>query len=606
MKSFERLVEDKNRVIKDCEDFIEELKDISLQTSNISILIKLLSVKKEKYLELKYDNYKESALSVENIDEKIYRQIVILEKQGIFESGVSRKKSNKLLKLKNILEELESTDIKKYDNYSNELRDIYDVISGGNILTLAELLDIDIKQHKKAIYQSYETKISEQLILIKQKYGDKFKESSMYVAEGKKLKITLDKFSTEYKDQGKLKFLLEKAGFIKNHYKSLIILLGLTPFVVYFVLNKNIGYIPMPNSSDIFPVLTSLTLAGLSLLFILYIAPIMQLIIAFCIRDIKSNAIWLVYLISCIATLVLAVLMVYKDYNLSKEEIEIIIFILLIIDIFIYYRFNSKKLNKKDKFFDSLLLALFGIICFLSPFIIFITIVERVDYSSFEDCIFLILFVLLSVILSIFLLLVKDIYSFAFIFYVFIIINCFQLFLLHDKVIQISDLGNIKYRYLSIDKSALYTLPKEINDISEITPFEGKEAFLYIENNLSIIDSNKKDQNLSIVISPKYLSFSCNNKECKYIDKAINIKFHNNVLNYCLDKNCTNQKEEKATVKMKQRKDITYTEKRDGTVWLHNIKALSTLGKFYYLETKDGTRFELDASKIISRQKQER
>ena len=91
MKSFERLVEDKNSVIKDCDDFIKELKDISLRTSNISILIKLLSAKKEKYLELKYDNYKESALSVEHLDEKIYRQIVILEKQGIFESGVSRK-----------------------------------------------------------------------------------------------------------------------------------------------------------------------------------------------------------------------------------------------------------------------------------------------------------------------------------------------------------------------------------------------------------------------------------------------------------------------------------------------------------------------------------
>ncbi|WP_423902611.1 hypothetical protein, partial [Campylobacter showae] len=64
MKSFERLVEDKNRVIKDCDNFIKELKDISLQTSGISTLIKLLSEKKEKYLELKYDNYKESALSI--------------------------------------------------------------------------------------------------------------------------------------------------------------------------------------------------------------------------------------------------------------------------------------------------------------------------------------------------------------------------------------------------------------------------------------------------------------------------------------------------------------------------------------------------------------
>ena len=44
---------------------------------------------------------------------------------------------------------------------------------------------------------------------------------------------------------------------------------------------------------------------------------------------------------------------------------------------------------------------------------------------------------------------------------------------------------------------------------------------------------------------------------------------------------------------------------------LHNIKALSTLGKFYYLEAigcekNETIRFELDASKIISREKQER
>jgi putative membrane protein len=43
--------------------------------------------------------------------------------------------------------------------------------------------------------------------------------------------------------------------------------------------------------------------------------------------------------------------------------------------------------------------------------------------------------------------------------------------------------------------------------------------------------------------------------------------------------------------------------KTNGVAKLHNIKALSTLGKFYYLETKDGEKFELDASKIISRKK---
>ena len=162
---------------------------------------------------------------------------------------------------------------------------------------------------------------------------------------------------------------------------------------------------------------------------------------------------------------------------------------------------------------------------------------------------------------------------------------------------------NIEYKYLSIEKSALDALPEKIDDIGKIIPFEGKEVFSYVENNLSIIGSNKKDQNLSISISPKYLSFSCVNNKCKDINKSKNIKFENNVLSYQLDKNYT---EENVTVKIEKKEYITYIEKHDDTVWLHNIKAISTLGKFYYLETKDGIRFELDASKIISRKKQER
>ena len=85
MKSLERLVEDKNRVIKDCDDFINKLKEISLSNDNVLNLIDLLSAKKEKYKELKYNNYEGTVLFIENIDEKIYRQIVLLEKQNIKE-----------------------------------------------------------------------------------------------------------------------------------------------------------------------------------------------------------------------------------------------------------------------------------------------------------------------------------------------------------------------------------------------------------------------------------------------------------------------------------------------------------------------------------------
>ena len=54
----------------------------------------------------------------------------------------------------------------------------------------------------------------------------------------------------------------------------------------------------------------------------------------------------------------------------------------------------------------------------------------------------------------------------------------------------------------------------------------------------------------------------------------------------------------------------TYYDENEtgGVIKLHNIKALSTIGKFYYLEAigcekNETIRFELDASKIISREK---
>jgi putative membrane protein len=39
-------------------------------------------------------------------------------------------------------------------------------------------------------------------------------------------------------------------------------------------------------------------------------------------------------------------------------------------------------------------------------------------------------------------------------------------------------------------------------------------------------------------------------------------------------------------------------------VKIYGIKSLCNIGKFYYLQTKDGEKFELDASKVISRVKE--
>ena len=190
MKSFGRLVEDKNRVTKDCDDFIKELKTVSLSDDSILTLIKLLSKKKKNYTGLSCDNYKKTAFDLEELNEKIYRQIVLLEKQNIQD-----------------------------------------------------------------------------------------------------IKLILEKFSSEYKDQRKIKLVLKQLIFIKNHYKSLIVLLGLTPFIIYFIFNKSIGYIPISESGDIFSLLVALALSGFSLLFMLYLMPMMQLFFLFYIRDIKGTGI---------------------------------------------------------------------------------------------------------------------------------------------------------------------------------------------------------------------------------------------------------------------------------------------------------------------------
>ena len=425
MKSFERLVEDKNRVIKDCDDFIKELKDISLQTSSISALIELLLKKKEKYVSLKFDNYKESILSIEDLDEKIYRQIVILEKQSIPESNTTKKQS-------------------------------------------------------------------------------------------------LDRFFIGYKDQQKLKFIIEKFNFIKNHYKSIITLLGLTPFIIYFVLNKNIGYIPMPESGDIFSLLVSLALAGLSLLFILYIMPIIQIGIIFCMRDIKG--ILLVFLFSIFLS-VLLIILILKDIGWVSKNSELGFIIFYIIDVLAIYiglcvKTESHKLMvfKTEQFW---LLALHGFISIFSPFVIFLSIYIRVSNDSKESIVIVSIFILLAIILLIFLVLEKKLYYFRFWFYAFIAINFILLCLINDKVIQISDLGNIKYKYLNIEKNIKETLPVEI----------------------------------------------CN-KDCN------------------VSKTYYNEKE------------------ADSVIKIYNVKALSTLGKFYYLEADSNTtdkkiKFKLDAGKII-------
>ena len=150
-------------------------------------------------------------------------------------------------------------------------------------------------------------------------------------------------------------------------------------------------------------------------------------------------------------------------------------------------------------------------------------------------------------------------------------------------------------------------LPKGIYDISKIAPFEKKPVFSYIDNNLTM-EHDEKNNTISYTnVSHKYIQFGCEEKNCNDIKDAININYKDKKLSYTTKDKEDISKENNFTIKttanLKTKDNITYTEESRDIIWLHNIKAISTLGKFYYLETKDGTKFELDASKIISRKK---
>ena len=169
---------------------------------------------------------------------------------------------------------------------------------------------------------------------------------------------------------------------------------------------------------------------------------------------------------------------------------------------------------------------------------------------------------------------------------------------------------NVEYKYLSIEKSALGALPKGICDITNINLAEENLTISYADNKLTIKDENNNSALCGNVFH-EYIKFSCEDNECKNIKEATNIKYQNKNLSYAIvDKNTLKENNFTigTTVKVTLKENITYIEKQNDVILLHNIKAISTLGKFYYLEAigcenNEKIRFELDASKIISRKK---
>ena len=245
-----------------------------------------------------------------------------------------------------------------------------------------------------------------------------------------------------------------------------------------------------------------------------------------------------------------------------------------------------------------------GFLSFATPFTVALLVYVRVSEDGFTTA-FLMLFMAFFAVLFSALITSKDIDDFKIIFWSLIIINLVIVAVMSGKIVQVADLGNINYKMLSLKKDALNALPKNVcqNNQNGCIGAGAKDG-CYAKQKAQIVSYNKAE--LAVKDGNETYIFSGVNDEIKFIDangadigvaSSDEVVFENSVLTYGKSNPL------KASAVNISPVCKTYAWKRDDSVELYNVKVLSALGKFYYLQTKSGEKFELDSSLIISKQK---
>ena len=173
------------------------------------------------------------------------------------------------------------------------------------------------------------------------------------------------------------------------------------------------------------------------------------------------------------------------------------------------------------------------------------------------------------------------------------------------KIVQVADLGNINYKMLSLKKDALNALPKSVclNKQNGCIGAGAKDG-CYAKQKAQIVSYNKAE--LTVKYGNETYIFSGVNDEIKFIDaKGADIGVASSDGVVFEDSNLTYDKNGSLKASAINLSPVckTYALEQKDTVRLYNVKVLSALGKFYYLQTKSGEKFELDSSLIISKQK---
>ena len=503
MDNFKKLIQEKNSAVKEYGDFIKTLKNKECD-KDVSGLIGLLKDRLAKFENLSCDNYSQTAADIDELNDRIYRQV--------------------------------------------------------NLLANLDKLSRDSDVYKK--------------------YNEVYNQ--------KRIKL----------------FVSEQICRVKKYYQILIALLGLIPFIIYFIFSQNVGFFSVSGSDSIFSLLSALAISGFGLFVILYIFPALHLVLIVSYDGGEKNEtpFYAIYLIATLA----GIAFVGAGYFCPSAVDFLNSYFLLIIAAIVIFCLLCSFKNSKFDIPLSFFMISHGFLSFATPFMVALLVYVRVSEDGFTTA-FLMLFMAFFAVLFSALITSKDIDYFKIIFWSLIIINLVIVAVMSGKIVQVADLGNINYKMLSLKKDALNALPKSVcqNNQNGCIGAGAKDG-CYAKQKAQIVSYNKQKAELAVKDGNETYIFSGVNDEIKFIDAngadigvafSDEVVFENSVLTY--DKNGSL----KASAINLSPVCKTYAWKQDDSVKLYNVKVLSALGKFYYLQTKSGEKFELDSSLIISKQK---
>ena len=181
------------------------------------------------------------------------------------------------------------------------------------------------------------------------------------------------------------------------------------------------------------------------------------------------------------------------------------------------------------------------------------------------------------------------------------------LFMLFGIVVTLSDyiyktlnISGVEYKYIVLDKKADEFLPDDM--IYKFNCDKKVEIISYINSNLTYkTDNGSKIRNLK---NKDCLTFvDDNNKTINTDNKKFTFKDGN--LTFIEKKNNTKENNTTQNVKVSfnNKSCLTYAKYKNDSIFLYNIEAISTLGKYWYIKTKFDDKFELQSDFIKTKVK---